>query len=83
MQCGAFYYEKVTYLASRILRRPHDPALDPALDALRAQLRRGRKDPAQGANPRLPKAIRMAALAAIHAPGLTRALFGLLLRDRQ
>ena len=85
MKCsaGAFYYEKVTYLASRILRRPHDPALDPALDALRAQLRRGRKDPAQGANPRLPKAIRMAALAAIHAPGLTRALFGLLLRDRQ
>lgn len=80
---GAFYYEKLAYLASRILRRPHDPALDPALDSLRVLLRSGRTDPAQGANPRLPKAIRMAALAAIYAPGAARTLFRLLLRDRQ
>ena len=80
---GAFYYEKLAYLASRILRRPRDAALDPALAQLRALLRRGQNDPAQGANPRLPRAVRLAALAAVYAPGPARLLFGLLLRDRR
>lgn len=79
---GAFYYEKLAYLASRILRRPHDLALDPALADLRARLRAGRKDPEQGANPALPGAVRLAALASIYAPGPARLLFRVMLRDR-
>lgn len=80
---GAFYYEKLAYLASRILRRPHDAALDAPLESLRAELRAGLRDPLLGANPRLPKAVRLAALASVCAPGAARLLFGLMLRDRQ
>lgn len=80
---GAFYYEKLAYLASRILRRPPDPALAPALQALRTELRQNMGQPLFGANPRLPRAVRLAALAAVYAPGPAGAMFRLLLRDRQ
>ena len=67
----------------RILRRLHDAALDAPLASLRAELRAGLRDPLLGANPRLPKAVRLAALASVCAPGAARLLFGLMLRDRQ
>lgn len=79
---GAFYYEKLTYLVTRILRLPADAALTPVLQQLTDELRRGEHDSLLGGNPTLPRAIRMAAGAAIHAPWLLRPVCRLLLRDR-
>ena len=80
---GAFYYEKLSYLASRILRSPRDPALDPALAELRDALRQGLHDPLLGANPQLPRTMRWAARLTVAAPWLARLVFGLLLHDRK
>ena len=79
---GAFYYEKLTYLVTRILRLPEDAGLAPALHQLTEELRRGEKDPLLGANPALPRAVRTAARAAVHTPRLLRLACRLLLRDR-
>ena len=62
---------------------PRRAALDAPLESLRTELRAGLRDPLLGANPRLPKAVRLAALASVCAPGAARLLFGLMLRDRQ
>lgn len=79
---GAFYYEKLTYLVTRILRQPEDAGLAPALQQLTEELRRGEKDPLLGANSALPRAVRIAARAAVHTPRLLRLACRLLLRDR-
>ena len=79
---GAFYYEKLTYLVTRILRLPADAALDPVLRQLTEELRRGEHDPLQGGNPTLPRAVRIASRAAVHAPWLLRPVCRLLLHDR-
>ena len=79
---GAFYYEKLTYLVTRILRLPEDAGLAPALQQLTEELRRGEKDPLLGANSALPRAVRIAARAAVHTPRLLRLACRLLLRDR-
>ena len=79
---GAFYYEKLTYLVTRILRLPADAALDPILRQLTDELRQGEHDPLLGANPILPRAVRIASRAAVHAPWLLRAVCRLVLHDR-
>ena len=80
---NSFYYEKLTYLASMILRRRDAAPYAAPLDELAAALREGLDDPALGKNPALPRGIRLAALATVHCRGPYRLLCRALLRDRQ
>ncbi|MDD4851424.1 MAG: glycosyltransferase [Gemmiger sp.] len=64
-----FYYEKLTYLASMILRRQDAAGYAPQLAQLRAALAEGLCDPRLGKNPALPPAIRLAAVATARLPG--------------
>lgn len=79
----AFYYEKLTYLASMILRRADAVNYTEHLAALRAELAAGAKDPALGRSPLLPKSIRLAAFATLHTPRLWQLACRHLLKDRQ
>jgi glycosyltransferase involved in cell wall biosynthesis len=78
----AFYYEKLVYLASMILRR-RDSVCSAELDNLRAEIGHGLHEPALGRNPALPVPIRAAAFATVHCPGFCRAFYRCFLRDRQ
>lgn len=79
----AFYYEKLTYLASMILRRANAAAYAEVFASLRAELAEGLRDPALGKNPQLPRSIRLAAAATVRCPGLYGRVCRLLLRDRR
>lgn len=79
----AFYYEKLAYLASMILRRADAAGYARPLAELRAALADGLNDPRYGKNPALPRAIRLAAAATVRCPGLYGRLCRLLLKDRQ
>lgn len=74
----AFYYEKLAYLASMILRQADPAPYGTALEELRAELRAG-----LGRVPGLPVSIRLAAWATVHCPALWRRVCRILLKDRQ
>ncbi len=75
---NAFYYEKLVYLASMILRQADPSPYRAELDALRAEIRAD-----LGKVPGLPPAIRAAAWATVRCPRLWRRACRLLLRDRR
>lgn len=74
----AFYYEKLAYLASMILRQADPSPYAAALEDLRGELRAG-----LGRVPGLPAPIRLAAWATVHCPALWRRACRILLKDRQ
>lgn len=74
----SFYYEKLVYLASMILRQADAAPYRDELAALRAEIRRG-----LGKVPGLPPAIRAAAWATAFCPHLWRGVCRILLKDRQ
>ena len=80
---NAFYYEKLVYLASMILRRSDADAYRVHLGELSIGITAGLKDPQLGRNPRLPFAIRVAAWATVHTPILWRRVCRTFLKDRQ
>lgn len=79
----AFYYEKLVYLASMILRRPGPEVYRPQFHELCVGIRAGLRDPRLGRSPCLPRAIRAAAWATVYCPALWRQACRLLLKDRQ
>ena len=74
----SFYYEKLVYLASMILRQADAAPYRDELAALRAEIKQG-----LGRVPGLPPAIRAAAWATVFCPHLWRAACRILLKDRQ
>ena len=80
---NAFYYEKLVYLASMILRRANPEDYRVQLGELRIAITAGAKDPQLGRNPALPRSIRLAAWATIHCPKLWRWVCRNFLKDRQ
>ena len=79
----AFYYEKLVYLASMILRRADAARYRVQLNELGVGIRAGLKDPRLGKNPRLALSIKAAAWATVHCTRLWAAVCRRLLRDRQ
>lgn len=79
----AFYYEKLVYLASMILRRQNADAYRVQFNELGVGIRAGLRDPRLGRNPRLPRAIRAAAWATVYCPRLWAAVCRRVLKDRQ
>lgn len=79
----AFYYEKLVYLSSMILRRADAANYQDAYAALHDALQAGEKNPALGRNPLLPRSIRAAAWATLHAPLLWQGVCRHFLKDRQ
>lgn len=80
---NAFYYEKLVYLASMILRRADADAYRVHLGELSIGITAGLKDPQLGRNPQLPLSIRVAAWATVRAPKLWRWVCRTFLKDRQ
>ncbi|MDD6319658.1 MAG: glycosyltransferase family A protein [Oscillospiraceae bacterium] len=80
---NAFYYEKLVYLSSMILRRDDPSAYRVQVNELWVGIRAGLKDPNLGRNPRLPLRIRIAAWATIHCPELWRKVCRAVLKDRR
>ena len=80
---NAFYYEKLVYLASMILRRDDAAAYRVQINELGVGIRAGLQDPNLGRNPRLPLAIRAAAWATINCPVLWRKVCRTMLKDRR
>ena len=80
---NAFYYEKLVYLASMILRRADTDSYRVHLGELNIGIASGLRDPQLGRNPRLPFAIRAAAWATVHTPKLWRRICRKFLKDRQ
>ena len=80
---NAFYYEKLVYLASMILRRDDAAAYRVQINELGVGIRAGLQDPNLGRNPRLPLAIRAAAWATINCPALWRKVCRTMLKDRR
>lgn len=80
---NAFYYEKLVYLASMILRRADTEPYRVQLGELNIGIAAGLKDPQLGRNPRLPFSIRAAAWATVRAPKLWRYVCRRFLKDRQ
>lgn len=80
---NAFYYEKLVYLASMILRRDDAAAYRTQLNELAVGIAAGRKDPHLGRNPRLPFSIRVAAFGTAKCPKLWCRLCRVLLKDRR
>lgn len=79
----AFYYEKLVYLASMILRRPDSELYRPQLHELMVGIRAGLRDKRMGASPALPLFIKISAWATVTCPDLWRRVCRLLLKDRQ
>ena len=79
----AFYYEKLVYLASMILRRPDPEIYRPQFHELCVGIRAGLRDPRLGRSPCLPRTIRAAAWATVYCPALWRQACRILLKDRQ
>lgn len=80
---NAFYYEKLVYLASMILRRADIADYRVQLEELKIGIRAGADDPQLGRNPQLPASIRVSAWLTLHAPVLWRQLCRKFLKDRQ
>ena len=80
---NAFYYEKLVYLASMILRRADAEAYRVHLGELNIGITAGLRDPQLGRNPRLPLSIQIAAWATVRAPKLWRRICRTFLKDRQ
>ena len=79
----AFYYEKLVYLASMILRRADAADYRVQFNELGVGIRAGLRDPRLGKNPRLALSIKAAAWATVHCTRLWAAVCRRLLRDRQ
>lgn len=80
---NAFYYEKLVYLASMILRRANADDYRTQLCELKVAIAAGEKDPQLGRNPQLPRSIQLAAFLTLHAPLLWRWACQNFLKDRQ
>ena len=80
---NAFYYEKLVYLASMILRRANADAYRVQLYELQVAIRAGARDPQLGRNPQLPRSIRFSAFLTLHMPRLWRWACRTFLKDRQ
>ena len=80
---NAFYYEKLVYLASMILRRADIEPYRVQLGELRIGITAGLNDRQLGCNPQLPFAIKVSAWATVHAPKLWRKVCRKYLKDRQ
>ena len=80
---NAFYYEKLVYLASMILRRADIMPYRVQLGELRIGITAGLNDRQLGRNPQLPFAIKASAWATVHAPKLWRWVCRNFLKDRQ
>lgn len=79
----AFYYEKLVYLASMILRRDDAADYRVQLNELGVGITAGLKDKRLGRNPRLPLSIRMAAWATVRCPSLWYKICQQYLTDRR
>lgn len=79
----AFYYEKLVYLASMILRRDNAADYRVQLNELGVGITSGLKDRNLGRNPRLPLSIRLSAIATAKFPALWQKFCRRYLRDRQ
>ena len=80
---NAFYYEKLVYLASMILRRADAGAYRAQLGELTIGIAAGLRDRQLGRNPRLPRSIRLTAWATVHTPKLWQRVCRTFLKDRQ
>lgn len=80
---NAFYYEKLVYLASMILRRANAGDYRVQLGELKIAIAAGEKDPQLGRNPLLPKSIRLSAWLTLHTPKLWQWACRNFLKDRQ
>ena len=65
---NAFYYEKLVYLASMILRRANAADYRVQLNELKIGIAAGADDPQLGRNPLLPRSIRLSAWLTLHMP---------------
>lgn len=79
----AFYYEKLVYLASMILRRDNPMDYRAQLGELTVGISGGLKLPSLGRNPDLPFAVRVAAWFTVRAPRLWQRICRRVLKDRQ
>ena len=79
----AFYYEKLVYLASMILRRDNAADYRVQLHELYAGIRAGLWDRRLGRSPALPFFIRISAIATALCPRLWRRVCRALLKDRR
>lgn len=83
IDADAFYYEKLVYLASMILRRDNAGDYRVQLHELRAGIRAGLWDRRLGRSPALPAFIRVSALATAWCPRVWRQVCRALLKDRR
>ena len=80
---NAFYYEKLVYLASMILRRANAADYRVQLNELKIGIAAGADDPQLGRNPLLPRSIRLSAWLTLHMPRLWQWTCRNFLKDRQ
>ena len=80
---NAFYYEKLVYLASMILRRANAADYRVQLNELKIGITAGADDPQLGRNPLLPRSIRFSAWLTLHMPRLWQWACRNFLKDRQ
>ena len=80
---NAFYYEKLVYLASMILRRANAADYRVQLNELKIGIAAGADDPQLGRNPLLPRSIRLSAWLTLHMPQLWQWACRNFLKDRQ
>ena len=80
---NAFYYEKLVYLASMILRRANAADYRVQLNELKIGIAAGAGDPQLGRNPLLPRSIRFSAWLTLHMPRLWQWACRNFLKDRQ
>ena len=80
---NAFYYEKLVYLASMILRRANAADYRVQLNELKIGIAAGADDPQLGRNPLLPRSIRFSAWLTLHMPRLWQWACRNFLKDRQ
>lgn len=79
----AFYYEKLVYLTSMILRRENTELYRVQYGEMLIAISGGLKDRRLGRNPRLPFVMRLAAIATVRCPKLWRKVCRKYLKDRQ
>ena len=80
---NAFYYEKLVYLASMILRRANAADYRVQLNEMKIGIAAGVDDPQLGRNPLLPRSIRFSAWLTLHMPRLWQWACRNFLKDRQ
>lgn len=79
----AFYYEKLVYLTSMILRREDTTPYRVQYGEMLIAISSGLKDRRLGRNPRLPLVMRLSAVATVRFPKLWRRFCQNYLKDRQ